>query len=78
MIYIVKDTCVYSILFLTFPWNEVWGLKVTLVYIWGKKIGSMGYELCQPKKSQAVFPDPYSGLSGDKEEGELNASGDSS
>jgi len=38
----------------------------------------MGYELCQPKKSQAVFPDPYSGLSGDKEDGELNASGDSS
>ena len=51
---------------------------MTLVYIWGKKIGSMGYELCQPKKSQAVFPDPYSELSGDKEEGELNTSGDSS
>lgn len=37
----------------------------------------MDYELCQPKKPQAVFPDRYSGLSGDKEDGELNASGDS-
>lgn len=55
IIYVVKKTCVYNILILTFPWNKVWVIKI--INRLGKEICSMGSELQHPKKyALAMLP----------------------